>query len=172
MARLVALVAGSLGVGDAQANSIADLSDPNGFLSKSLPSKSDASGSPLGEYNKFIAPSFKHMRHGNGADALSHHHNLAEDGPVTDDSITILQDKPGHPKAQVHNSMGFASTREQSWINSKDFDLPNIADKEKLLTNDNSIMPITLSAIGVALLTLVTMIGARVRRGLQPSPVL
>jgi hypothetical protein len=179
MARLVALVAGSLVVVEAQASSVADhLSDPHGFLSKSLPSQSDASGSPLGEYNKFIAPSFKHMRYGNGADALSHHHNLAEDGPVTDDSFTILQDKPGHPKGQVHNSMGFSSTREQSWINSKDFDLPNIADKEgdkavqKLLTNDNSNMPITLSAIGVALLTLVTLIGVRVRRGLQPSSVL
>jgi hypothetical protein len=173
MACLVILVAGLLVVAEAQVSSMADLSNSNGFLSKS-----DASGSTLGQYNKFITPNLKHMKHGNGADALSHHNNPAVDGLATDDSITFLHDESAHPKAQVYSSIGFPSTKEQSWINPKDFDLVNIADKEgdeavqKLLTKDNSNMPITLSAIGVALLTLATMIGVRVWRGMQSSSVL
>jgi len=43
---------------------------------------------------------------------------------------------------------------------------------QKLLVNDNNNMPIALSAFGVALLTLATMLGARIRRGLQPATAL
>jgi large subunit ribosomal protein L9 len=59
----------------------------------------------------------------------------------------------------------------------KDFDLPMIADREekqavqKLVTN-NSSNPITLSAIGIGLLSLATMLGIRLRRGLQPATAL
>merc|ERR1719426_201198 len=42
---------------------------------------------------------------------------------------------------------------------------------EKLLANGSN-TPITLGAIGVGLLALVTMLGARMRRGLQPATVL
>jgi hypothetical protein len=42
---------------------------------------------------------------------------------------------------------------------------------EKLLANSSN-TPITLSAIGVGLLALVAMVGARIRRGLQPATVL
>merc|ERR1719269_401214 len=42
---------------------------------------------------------------------------------------------------------------------------------EKLLTNGSN-RPILLSAIGVGLLALVMMLGARMRRGLQPATVL
>jgi len=54
---------------------------------------------------------------------------------------------------------------------------PTIADREekhtaqKLLTNDSS-SPITLSAIGIGLLSLATMLGVRLWRGLQPATVL
>merc|ERR1719247_23089 len=44
-------------------------------------------------------------------------------------------------------------------------------DAEKLLANGSN-TPITLGAIGVGLLALVTMLGARMRRGLQPATVL
>jgi len=40
---------------------------------------------------------------------------------------------------------------------------------QKLLVNGNNNVPIALSAFGVALLTLATMLGARIRRGLQPA---
>merc|ERR1719460_3119061 len=51
---------------------------------------------------------------------------------------------------------------------------PKIADKEeeratqKLLANDNN-MPLGLSALGVALLTLAGLLGVRMRRGVQPA---
>merc|ERR1719247_3306617 len=56
----------------------------------------------------------------------------------------------------------------------KDFDSPKIADREekqagqKLLAN-NSYSPISFAAIGIGLASLVTMLGARLRRGLQPA---
>jgi len=55
----------------------------------------------------------------------------------------------------------------------KDLDMPKIASKEeekaaeKLFANGNS-TPITLSALGVGLLALVTMLGVRMQRGLRP----
>merc|ERR1719482_1971004 len=70
--------------------------------------------------------------------------------------------------------MPFTSARAESSIGTKDFDLPKIADKEenhvvqKLLAND-SYKLITLSAIGVGLLSLVMMPGVRMRRHLQPA---
>merc|ERR1719380_332550 len=73
--------------------------------------------------------------------------------------------------------MTFTSARAESSISIKDFDTPRIADEEenqvvqKLLAND-SYKPITLSAIGVGLLSLVTMLGVRMRRHLQPATAL
>merc|ERR1719460_1138521 len=69
-----------------------------------------------------------------------------------------------------------AATGEQSG-RAKDFNLPTIADKEekqavqRLVTNGSS-NSITLSAIGIGLLSLATMFGIRLRRGLQPATVL
>merc|ERR1740138_1599317 len=66
---------------------------------------------------------------------------------------------------------------KETWISTKDFDPPKIADKEenqvvqKLLAYD-SYKPITLSAIGVGLLSLVTMLGVCMRRHLQPATAL
>merc|ERR1719506_3216324 len=61
---------------------------------------------------------------------------------------SVIDDKPA-----------FTSAKEQE------------KDAEKLLANGSN-TPITLGAIGVGLLALVTMLGARMRRGLQPATVL
>jgi len=104
MALFVALVAGLLVVAESQASE-------NGFLSKNL---------PVGDsgYDKFISPSFNHIKQGNG--------------PAT------------------------VGTQEQKAA-------------QQILSNDNSNMPISLSAVGVGLLALVTMVGFQIQRRLQPS---
>jgi len=79
----------------------------------------------------------------------------------TASQFTIADDKPVlHPTTQ-----------------GQDFDLPKTAGNEeekaaqKLLANGSN-TPVTLSAIGVGLLALATMLGVRMRRGLQPASVL
>jgi hypothetical protein len=71
----------------------------------------------------------------------------------------------------------FTSARAESSITTKDFDPPKISDKEEnqvvqKLFADASYKPITLTAIGVGLLSLVTMLGVRMRRHLQPATAL
>jgi hypothetical protein len=56
-------------------------------------------------------------------------------------------------------------------ISTKDVKLPEIVDKEEMSASDNS-TPMSLYAIGVGLLSLVTMLGARMRRGMQPANIL
>merc|ERR1719327_1624133 len=62
-------------------------------------------------------------------------------------------------------------------INTKDFNPPTMVYREenravqKLLAADSS-NPILLSAIGLGLLSLATMLGVRLRRGLQPASIL
>jgi nitrite reductase/ring-hydroxylating ferredoxin subunit len=51
-------------------------------------------------------------------------------------------------------------------------DKPNHQPKPEINTKDDSNMHVTLSAIGVGLLALVTMLGASMRRGLQPATIL
>merc|ERR1719324_739537 len=69
--------------------------------------------------------------------------------------------------------MAFTSIRGAPLI-TKDLNPPKIVDKEeervvqKMLANANS-MPIGMSAIGVSLLALAAMLGARMRRGLQQA---
>merc|ERR1719271_996721 len=73
--------------------------------------------------------------------------------------------------------MVFTAARGEPSISTNDLHPPTIAVREdkqavqELVTNDSS-KPITLSAIGVGLLSLATMLGIRLRRGLQPSTVL
>jgi len=62
--------------------------------------------------------------------------------------------------ARVQDSMPAISTKEEERA------------VQKLLVNGNNNMPIALSAFGVALLALATMLGARIRRGLQPATAL
>jgi len=62
-------------------------------------------------------------------------------------------------------------------ISTKDVNLPRVVDKEegkavqKMLASHNG-TPMSLYAIGVVLLTFVTMLGARMRRGVQPANIL
>merc|ERR1719305_1929861 len=73
--------------------------------------------------------------------------------------------------------MTFTPARGETSIINKDFDPPKIASREekqaaqKLLANNNN-SPISLSAIGIGLLSLVTMLVVRLRRGLQPATIL
>jgi len=75
-------------------------------------------------FSKFVLPAVSNVKHGNGPDALSSHHNSpAEYSPATDEQQAA----------------------------------------QKLLANTSN-MPMTLSAIGVALFSLATMLGARLWR--------
>jgi len=72
------------------------------------------------------------------------------------------------------NSLGdydqFITPNLKPSISTKDVNQQEIADKE-MLASDNS-TPMSLYAIGVGLLSLVTMLGARMRRGMQPANIL
>merc|ERR1719324_97473 len=153
MAQLTVLVAGLLV--QSQASDVADRSSLKGFLSQYKPSGSDAPRSSMSDYDKFITP-----KHGNGAEALPNRNSLAEPGPnmgvspftIVDD-ITKVQDP-------------IAAARGEPSVNTKDFNPPTTADREemqvvqKLYTNESS-NPMTLSAIGVGLLSLGIMLGVR-----------
>merc|ERR1719482_1637455 len=70
--------------------------------------------------------------------------------------------------------MAFMPARGETLISNRDFDPPKIANREdkeaaqKLLA-DNNDTPISLSATGIGLLSLVTILVVRLRRGLQPA---
>merc|ERR1719482_904862 len=70
--------------------------------------------------------------------------------------------------------MAFTSTRGEPSISTKDFHSPKIANREdkqaaqKLLANE-CYNAMSLSAIGIGLVSLMTMLGVRLRRGLQPA---
>jgi hypothetical protein len=173
MVQIVVLITGLLLIVESQASDVAEHSPHQGFLPKYVPSVSDASQSPMSDYDSFITPNFKHVKHENGPDAVWYHNNPAEHGP-----FTTVDDKPVlHPTTKVQDSMAFMPARGESSINNKDFDPPRTTNKEekqaaqKLLAN-NSHNPTSLSAIGFGLLSLVTMLVVRLRRGLQPATIL
>jgi len=93
------------------------------------------------EYDKFITATVNRGKHVNGPDALAHHDNPAEHGPAVEDLNT-----------------------------------PIIADREekqavqKKLADDSS-SAFSVSAIGVALFSLVSMIGVGIRRKFQQATV-
>lgn len=126
MARLVVItvVTGLLAGAESQVSDMVDRSEQQGFLSKYMPSRSDASKASLGDYDKFVVPNFNHMKQG-----------------------------------------------VKPLANTKDFVPSAIIDKEqrvaeKMLAHDSS-RSISISAIGVMVLTLVTLFGIRVRRELD-----
>lgn len=127
MARLVVItvVTGLLAGAESQVSDMVDRSEQQGFLSKYMPSRSDASKASLGDYDKFVVPNFNHMKQG-----------------------------------------------VKPLANTKDFEPSTIIDKEeqraaeKMLAHDSS-RSISISAIGVMVLTLVTLLGIRVRRELD-----
>jgi cytochrome b6-f complex iron-sulfur subunit len=128
---------------------------------------------------------------------LSHHNNIAEQGDVADDmQYLTMKDDQGDisdphlgtsvfpnvddkPSLQSEQAQAMASTsaRGEASISTKDFDVPKIADmgekiavQKQLAVDDNN--PISLSAIGVGLLSLVTVLRVYLQRGLQPANVL
>jgi hypothetical protein len=165
MAHLVVLAAGLLVVAESQAGDIADRAELQGFLSKYIPSESDASKISHGNTAKFITLNSNHMKQGHGSEALSHHNNLAEHGPAA-----------GYATANEQDIVNFASTKREPSMNTKDFDIPKNAAKEevrdaqKLLANDSNTQ-ISLSAVGVGLLASVMMLGVHLRRWLQPGTI-
>jgi hypothetical protein len=158
--RITVLIAGLLFFVESQASDVADRSAFQGFLSKYMPAGSDASRSSMSDHDKFITSNLIHIKHGNGAKALSSQNNPAGPGPDMGIShVTIVDDKSVLlPSAQAFNAPTIADREEKQAM-------------QKLFINDNS-SPITLSAIGIGLLSLATMLGVRLRRGLQPATVL
>merc|ERR1719248_475997 len=78
----------------------------------------------------------------------------------TQHAWTVIDDKPAlHPAPQIQDSFAFTSAKEEGKA------------AEKLLANGSN-TPITLSAIGVGLLALVTMLGVRIQRGSRPDTAL
>ena len=71
MAQLTVLMAGLLFLVESQASDVADRSTFQGFLSKHMPSGSDAPRSAMSDYDKFITPNLNRVKHGNGAEAVS-----------------------------------------------------------------------------------------------------
>jgi hypothetical protein len=174
MALLLALVAGLLVVVESQTSDEAGSSNQQGFLSQ-------LSRTSLGHYDKLIAPG-RLVEHGPGTDSSQY---------LTDRPLMTLPDKTAssgrndlnvqvpEQAPKFENPMRFRPAKEESLIHTKDFDMPQfdvpkIADKEedkavqKMLKNENN-RPMTLSAIGVGLLTLVTMLGVGIRKALQPA---
>merc|ERR1719247_514266 len=185
MAQLLPLVAVVVMFAGAQAGDMADRSLLQGLRSEYM--GSDASKTFLGDYNKFMTHPFSHMKHGGAPEARSHHNGPAEHGsPIYDSQgvdangqhggmgASIVFDKPARPAALGQGSVAFSSVSMEPLINTKDFDLPKVVDKEeekamqKLLAAARK-MPAGMSAIGVSLFVLVTMLGVRMRRGQQQA---
>merc|ERR1719443_161142 len=127
MAQLAVLMAGLLLIAESKASDEVDRSALQGFLSKYVPSGSDASKSSTRDYDKFITPKFNRVKHGNVPDALSYFKDLPEHGP-----------------------------REESQA------------VQKLLANGSN-NPTSVFAIGIGLLSLLTMLVVHLRRGMQSA---
>jgi pyridoxine 4-dehydrogenase len=87
-----------------------------------------------------------------------------------------LHDKLSHAAAGAPDSTAFTSARWEPSISTMDSGSPKIADKGDMqeLPINHGDMPVAMSAIGVALLTLVAALGVRIRRqrGIQPVTAL
>ena len=62
MAQLTLLMAGLLFLVESEASDVADRSIFQGFLSKYMPSGSDAPRSSMSDYDKFITPNFNRVK--------------------------------------------------------------------------------------------------------------
>jgi photosystem II PsbU protein len=168
-----------LAVAQANADSISQ-----GFLSKYNLRGADASQTSASDYNKLITPNFQHktgsktIPHGLAKDDLDLTHPTAiSHGLAKDDLDLSLPAAQEHGAAQVRKeSMAFTSASAQPVISTQDLEPSKIAEREeqqsvqKLLGSFDN-MPIILLAIGVALLSLATVVGVRIRRGLQSASV-
>jgi hypothetical protein len=121
MALPAVLIASLLLMVESQASDVADRSTLQGFLSKYMPSTSDASQRSMSDYDKFISPNINREKHGNGLDASSRTYW----SPATDDRPVL------RPASQGQDSMAITAARGKPSISAKDFDLPKIADREE-----------------------------------------
>ena len=121
MAQLTVLMAGLLFLVKSQASEVADRSTLQGFLSKYMPSGSDAPRSSMSDYDKLITPNLNHVKHGNGAEALSNRNNRAEPGPnMGVSSFTIVDDKPVLHPTTVQDPMALTAARGEPSMGTKD----------------------------------------------------
>merc|ERR1719311_579935 len=97
MAQLWQLIAGLLLIAESKASNEADRSALQDFLSKHVPSGSDASRSSTRDYSNFITPKFNRVKYGYGPDASSHFKNSAVHGPATDaiQRLKVYRDHEG-----------------------------------------------------------------------------
>ena len=82
--------------------------------------------------------------------------------------LLLIAESQASDVADRSTHQGFLSKyvpRGETSISNKDFDPPKIANRD---VSNNSI---SLSAIGIGLLSLVTMLVVRLRRGLQPATI-
>jgi hypothetical protein len=172
-----------------------------GFMSKNMPSRSDASMRLINEYGKFITPNRDRVKHGHGHDALFRNNNLAELDVITGDMqhlnmngndreiaspsmgagpFMVIDDKPIfsslHPKTQVQDPIVFIAATGKPSMSTKESSPSRIADREEKQTvqkllDIDSSNPLALSAISIGLLTLVMMLGVRLWRRLQPPTI-
>merc|ERR1719305_2118114 len=153
-------------IAESQASNEADHSTDQGFLSNYAPSGFDASQSSMSDYDKFITPNFNRVKQGNGPDALSFAPNGASTKPV----------RGGRPKDfGFLKDLGLEKPSEEPKAEEEEASEEESADSEEkqaaeFATNSNN--PISLSAIGIGLLSVVTMLVVRWRRGLQPATAL
>jgi len=101
---------------------------------------------------------------------LSKYMPFGSDPSVSDYDKFIL------PNVNPVKHESVTASREEATISTKDFNPPIVADRtekqavQKVLSNDSS-NPIALSVIGMGLLSLVTMLVVRLRKGLQPATI-
>merc|ERR1719426_11597 len=100
----------------------------------------------------------RYFRHGDGAEALKIGANMGVRPFRTVDDKPVL-----HPTRQA-----FVAARGEPSISTRVREEKQAVDK--LLVHDNS-SPIVLSAFGVGVFSLVTLLGIHLRRGLQPAIV-
>lgn len=161
---------------ESKAGDVADRAELQGFLSKYLPFESDALKTPQGDYDKFITPNLNHMNQGHGAEHVPAAGDTQKlDGNV-DNGLTF-DDVVIQPTAHAQDPMALASPKEETLINTKDFDAPKIAAKEearaveKMFANGNN-TDMTFLSICAGLLSLVMVLGRRKLRELQEGTVL
>merc|ERR1719443_120917 len=104
MAQLAVLMAGLLLIAESKASDEVDRSALQGFLSKYVPSGSDASRSSTRDYDKFITPKFNRVKYGKGFDASSYLKNHVDHGPATDAFIQRLNVYVDHEEIAGPNS--------------------------------------------------------------------
>jgi uncharacterized protein YerC len=191
------VVAGMFMCPGAHANDTADRFKHQDSPSKSVSLGSDDLKTSLGVYSKFMADRFEYIKHAGGPDPLSipsghTDHNLGKVysqhldmngnyggmsvSTVFDSPDTTSRDKHREPTAYTQDSMAFTSASGQLLLDANYVYPTKKAEKEdkkalrKPLANPSKVS-MGLLAIGVSVLSLAAMLGARMRRGMRSAAV-